>query len=336
MERAIPFITYDEKKGFVMNPEAEELLSGMKEKLGVISIVGKYRTGKSFFVNRVLLNRRSNGFSVGPTINPCTKGLWLWTKTLKAENPEFEDMTVLLIDTEGFGGIDENVNHDSRIFLFSLLLSSYFIYNSVGTIDESALQNISLLINLAKDIQIKSSGGQHDSEEEIAQYFPSFHWIVRDFSLKIVDQAGNSLTPKEYLENALAPQKGVSDQIESKNRIRRMLKCFFKDRDCSVLVRPMESEKELQKLDELDEMFFRQEFIDQAKQVRKKIFKKIRPKTLNGKTLNGQMLLELSRAYVNSINKGSVPNIETAWVYLCKNESIKALESNFEHAHRFI
>lgn len=26
-------------------------------KLGVISIVGKYRTGKSFFVNRVLLNK---------------------------------------------------------------------------------------------------------------------------------------------------------------------------------------------------------------------------------------------------------------------------------------
>lgn len=44
--------------------------------LGVISIVGKYRTGKSFFVNRVLLNRsNNNGFSVGPTINPCTKVL---------------------------------------------------------------------------------------------------------------------------------------------------------------------------------------------------------------------------------------------------------------------
>ena len=59
---------------------------------------------------------------------------------------------ILLIDTEGFGGMDENVNHDSRIFLFSLLLSSYFIYNSVGNIDENALNNLSLIINLAKDI----------------------------------------------------------------------------------------------------------------------------------------------------------------------------------------
>jgi hypothetical protein len=59
-------------------------------------------------------------------------------------------MRALVIDTEGFGGMDENVNHDTRIFLFSLLLSSFFIYNSVGSIDENALNNISLIVNLAK------------------------------------------------------------------------------------------------------------------------------------------------------------------------------------------
>lgn len=132
----------------------------MTRKLGIISIVGKYRTGKSFFVNRVLLNMsgRNSGFTVGPSINPCTKGLWIWKKTLTSENPDLkEDMDILLIDTEGFGGMDENVNHDSRIFLFSLLLSSYFIYNSVGNIDELALNNISLITNLAKDIHINEN-----------------------------------------------------------------------------------------------------------------------------------------------------------------------------------
>jgi len=38
-------------------------------KLGVISVVGKYRTGKSFFINRVLLDKKGNeGFKVGPTV----------------------------------------------------------------------------------------------------------------------------------------------------------------------------------------------------------------------------------------------------------------------------
>ena len=74
-ERAIPFITFSEKQGFVLAKEAEEFLRSLDEstKLGLISVVGKYRTGKSFFVNRVLLQTNNQGFAVGPTINPCTK-----------------------------------------------------------------------------------------------------------------------------------------------------------------------------------------------------------------------------------------------------------------------
>jgi hypothetical protein len=94
-------------------------------------------------------------------------------------------MDIIVIDTEGFGGMDENANHDSRIFLFSLLLSSFFIYNSVGSIDENALNTLNLVINLAKDIQSKTSNSAED-----ASHFPSFLWIVRDFTLQMVDKNG--------------------------------------------------------------------------------------------------------------------------------------------------
>lgn len=46
---------------------------------------------------------------------------------------------------------------DSRIFSLAILLSSYLIYNSVGSIDETAIENLSLVVNLSKNIQIKSS-----------------------------------------------------------------------------------------------------------------------------------------------------------------------------------
>jgi hypothetical protein len=236
-------------------------------------------------------------------------------------------MKVILIDTEGFGGLDENSNHDTRIFLFSLLLSSFFIYNSVGSIDENALQNLSLIVNLAKEIQVKSRGTDSDPEE-IAQYFPAFLWVVRDFALRLIDTAGNPMNAKEYLESALMPQKGVSDSVESKNRIRRLLKHFFKERDCCTMVRPLENEKELQKLDELGDDQLRPEFIEQTKALRKRIFKKVKPKTLNGKLLNGSMIIEITKAYIQAINSGSVPNIESAWTYLCKQESQKALEDS--------
>jgi hypothetical protein len=68
-------------------------------------------------------------------------------------------------------------------------------------------------------------------------------WVVRDFSLKMEDKCGAKITAKEYLEKALTEQKGVTDKIENKNRIRRLLKAFFRERDCCTLVRPVEDEK---------------------------------------------------------------------------------------------
>ena len=46
--------------------------------------------------------------------------------------------------------MDEDSNHDTKIFLFGVLLSSLLIYNSVGSIDENALNNLSLVVNLSK------------------------------------------------------------------------------------------------------------------------------------------------------------------------------------------
>lgn len=68
---------------------------------------------------------------------------------------------------------------------------------------------------------------------------------MRDFALQMVDPQGNSIASKEYLENALELQRGLSDQIEQKNRIRRMIKHFFRERDCMTMVRPVELESEL-------------------------------------------------------------------------------------------
>jgi len=93
-------------------------------------------------MNRILLNKKGmdTGFSVGPTINPCTKGLWLWNRPFEIQEKDAKNnYKVLIIDTEGIGAFNEDENHDTRIFLLALLLSSYFIYNSMGTIDENAM-----------------------------------------------------------------------------------------------------------------------------------------------------------------------------------------------------
>jgi len=95
---------------------------------------------------------------------------------------------VYIIDSEGIGAFNEDQNHDTRIFLLALLLSSYFIYNSMGTIDENALQNLSLIVNLSNQLQSANrKEGANGDIDEMSKYFPSFLWVVRDFSLKLID-----------------------------------------------------------------------------------------------------------------------------------------------------
>lgn len=76
-------------------------------------------------------------------------------------------------------------------------------------------------------------------------------------------------------------------------------------------------------------------------QLRRKVINRIKPKMMHDKKLNGEMLFNLASSYVESINKGVVPNIESAWSYICKNECQKAqydaqqkfeknLQENFE------
>lgn len=64
--------------------------------------------------------------------------------------------------------------------------------------------------------------------------------------------------------------------------------------------------------------------------LRAKIFKRVKPKQLNGKQVTGEMLLELAQAYTSAINEGSVPNIQNAWSYVCQNECNRAIEESIQ------
>lgn len=96
------------------------------------------------------------------------------------------------------------------------------------------------------------------------------------------------------------------------------------------MIRPTTNEAKLQNLDSVDLTELRSEFVEQVTQLRRKVLNKMKPKVLNGKKLTGEMLVGIAESYVTAINKGAVPNIESAWSYICKNECIKALSQSEE------
>ena len=328
--KAIPLVLFENGK-FIIPQEAKQLLNQPSfNNIGIISLVGKYRTGKSFLLNRVLLNRQKNsGFGVGPTFRPCTKGIWIWSEPLIISNSQSnKPFPCFLIDTEGLGAYIEEINHDTKIFLIAILISSLFIYNSFGAIDEISLTSLSLVLNLGETIKIKNLS-HHDTEEELAEYFPSLLWLLRDFSLKLEDINGNAITEKQYLEKALENVNGNDEIINEKNRVRKLIRTYFPERDCFTLVRPVENEKDLQNLEYLPDEELRKEFLEQSQMFREKIMKITTPKTFHKKLLSGAMLIELVENILDTINSGSIPIIENSWKYVIQNEAIKSTENYF-------
>ena len=170
-EECIHLISFNqETQKFEVSQDAKAMMQHVEGPLAVIAVAGMYRTGKSYLLNRMLLNLqpggKRRGFGVGPSINPCTKGLWLWGTPVRGTTSDGKPVNVLVVDSEGIGGLDEDNNHDMRIFSLALLLSSYFLYNSVGSIDENALSSLSLVVNITKHIQLKSTQANQNDEQE--------------------------------------------------------------------------------------------------------------------------------------------------------------------------
>lgn len=46
---------------------------------------------------------------------------------------------LFFIDTEGSQSLSKDAENDTKIFVLTILISSYFIYNSVGSIDEKSI-----------------------------------------------------------------------------------------------------------------------------------------------------------------------------------------------------
>ena len=334
LNKPIEFIKISSSGKCTITEEAKEMLSKIENNIAVISIAGIYRSGKSYLLNRLL--GRQDGFEIGPNISSCTKGIWIWGNTVKLNNKNTE---VLIIDTEGLASAfeDRNENIDIIIFCLSVLLSSLFIYNSMKNIDESAIESLALVLNFAKKIQSK-----FNSLNDYANNFPSFLWVLRDFALELVDENGKNVTTKQYLENALREEntnlishneynKGIIEEMNKKNDIRKIIKLFFRERDCYTLIRPVNDEKKLKIIDKLPQEELRPEFLNQMNLLVKNVFENIRPKSINGGYMNGEMFLNLTKMYIESLNSDELPNINTSWKIVIDSQLKSAYDAGLDY-----
>ncbi|CAI0468850.1 unnamed protein product [Linum tenue] len=324
--RPIRLVYCDEKGKFRMDPEAVATLQLVKGPIGVVSVCGRARQGKSFILNQLL--GRSSGFQVASTHRPCTKGLWLWSAPLKRTALDGTEYNLLLLDSEGIDAYDQTGTYSTQIFSLAVLLSSMFIYNQMGGIDEAALDRLSLVTQMTKHIRVRASGGK-TTASEIGQFSPIFVWLLRDFYLDLAED-NRKITPRDYLELALRPVQGSKKDIGAKNEIRDAIRALFPDRECFTLVRPLNNETDLQRMDQISLERLRPEFRSGLDALTKFVFEKTRPKQVGATVMTGPILVGVTESYLEALNNGAVPTIASSWQSVEEAECRRAYDTATE------
>jgi hypothetical protein len=138
---------------------------------------------------------------------------------------------------------------------------------------------------------------------------PKFLWLLRDFALELKEN-GRDITENEYLENRLS---NFSKSTNERNKkVREALIKHFQSRELLTLIRPVEDEELLVKLDKLEWNDYRKEFRTKALILKHKVFYETPAKQMNNKCINGKILAALIEQYVEALNKGAAPNISYA------------------------
>eukprot|EP00854_Cymbomonas_tetramitiformis_P018741 gene18741-22380_t len=230
---SIPFIQCNADGKFEIGQEAQNLLRSIDGPLGVVAVCGRARQGKSYILNRLSKEAGGThgGFKVGSTHEPCTKGLWIWSKPLLQIAADGTPYHLLLLDTEGVDAYDQTAQYSTQIFALAMLLSSTFIYNQMGGVDEAAIERLALVTEISRTIRSKSSPGK--SSDAWDEFSPNFIWLLRDFFLDLSDKTGQSITPEEYLEETLKEIPG--NYNSDKNQSRASIKTLFPKRQCITL-----------------------------------------------------------------------------------------------------
>lgn len=325
MGTPLELIKYNAANGkFEVGNAALDTLRKVKGPVAVVAVCGRARQGKSFILNQLLLKSSGGGFQVGATHRPCTKGLWMWSSPQRMNAPDGSEHHLVLLDTEGIDAYDQTAQYSTQIFSLAVLLSSLFVYNQMGGIDESALDRLSLVTEMTKHVRVRAaannSGNGNAGEEGLGEHSPAFLWLLRDFYLQLEDEGGRKITPRDYLETALRPVSGTGPSVAAKNGIRASITQLFPNRDCFTLVRPMHDEAALSAMDTLPREQLRPEFKQGVADLTSLIFSRAHPKRFGSTFMTGPLLAGLVGAYVGAINQGAVPTIATAWQGVAESE----------------
>ncbi|XP_077245432.1 guanylate-binding family protein [Tasmannia lanceolata] len=295
--------------------EGLEAIEKITTPIAAVAVIGPYRSGKSFLLNQLLSLSCYEGFGVGHMRDTQTKGIWVWGTPLELVIDGVKT-SVLYLDTEGFESVGKSNVYDDRIFALATVMSSALIYNLPETIREADISRLSFAVELAEEFYGRFATFLHFSRQFsfLGNYFlenrvkgqdvafepAKLLWLIqRDFLQgKSVQQMVN-----EALQRV--PNYDGNKNIDQVNQIRESLAIMGDNSTAFSLPQP---HLERTKLCDMMDGDLDPNYVKKREQLKELVVSIIRPKVVQGKTLNGKEFVSFLEQIIEALNKGEIPS----------------------------
>ena len=281
--------------------DALKLLHTIHKPVAVLSICGPYRSGKSYFMSRLL--GIPGVFQLGHSMRACTRGIWMATTIL-----ECEQFVTIVLDTEGIDAIGASETMAMSLLTLTTLLSSFLIYNSKKVPQKVDLDKMRCFSQLSTSLLAQR--GDSMTADAMKKFFPHFLWLLRDVSLAITNKEGEKITPTEFLHTSVL----ASDSGEPTD-LAKSLCSLFPSLECATLPVPSIKRDVIRNIME-QEGKLNPAFNTAINELIQNILQQAAPKkAIDGvSSVNGSMLTALACVYVDAINTpGALPDLEQGW-----------------------
>ncbi|XP_075784771.1 RING finger protein 112-like isoform X2 [Pelodiscus sinensis] len=225
--RPVQLVRLDKEGDLILD---EEALSRCLEQGGVggapvclVSIIGEQRRGKSFLLNCLLhrLHSPAKGSSWMSGGGAClgefechsgtasvTKGVWIWSQPFWVQAEE-RQVAVFLVDTEGCLDLQRDMETSIKLSVFSILLSSYWIFNISGQFTRMEADYLEMFIQVAKEIGATCDLAEIQPDPSPGSLLQRLDLLVRDWQLS---EACGAAGGQEYLTEITQDPKCFAEQ----------------------------------------------------------------------------------------------------------------------------
>ncbi|KMZ75694.1 Guanylate-binding-like protein [Zostera marina] len=275
-----------------INREGLQAIERITMPIAAVSVIGPYRSGKSFLLNQLLSLSCEEGFGVGHMRDTKTKGIWVWGNPMEMVINGVKT-SVIFLDTEGFESVGKSNVYDDRIFALATIMSSVLIYNLAEMIREADIYRLSFAVELAEEFYERVKG------EDIAFKPAKLLWLIqRDFL--------QGISVQEMVDEALqqVPNDNGDKNIDQVNKIRKSLAIMGGNNTAFSLPQPHLQRTKLCDLkdDDLDPIY-----IKKRQLLKQLVASIVHPKIVQRKYLNGKDFVSFLEQILEALNKGDIP-----------------------------